>query len=92
MAQAQLVTKLFEKNNSDPCPRGFDFFMIKLIRLQKVGEDDTEKAIAIQLVDISEKIFNDCLSTESKYLTFINATISHEMRNPLNSMTAQLAN
>jgi signal transduction histidine kinase len=38
------------------------------------------------LSDISQKILYDTSKAESELLTLINSTISHEMRNPLNSI------
>jgi len=48
--------------------------------------------VAVQIIDFSEKIFLSNMNTERKYLTYINATVSHEMRNPLNSINAQIQN
>ena len=79
----------------------FDFFMIKLVTLEgKVfspedsngrKDESTDQQKAIQFFDLSEKIFMDNLYTERKYLTYINAMVSHEMRNPLNSINAQIS-
>ena len=35
-------------------------------------------------------MLSDSLTTEKKYLSYMNSTISHEMRNPLNSIMAQV--
>ena len=40
-------------------------------------------------VDISQKILYDTSKAESELLSLINSTISHEMRNPLNSIINQ---
>jgi len=40
-------------------------------------------------VDISQKILYDTSKAESEMLSLINSTISHEMRNPLNSIINQ---
>ena len=37
-------------------------------------------------IDISQKILYDSTKAESEMLSLINSTISHEMRNPLNSI------
>ena len=42
----------------------------------------------IQLVDISKDILYQRTAVEKKLLTVINATVSHEMRNPINSIAA----
>jgi len=65
--------------------------MIKVLKLQKREEDEHDE-FAVQLIDISEKILIDGLRTEQKYMTYISATVSHEMRNPLNSINAQISN
>lgn len=39
--------------------------------------------------DVSSKIMYDTKKAEGKLLTLINSTISHEMRNPLNSIINQ---
>ena len=39
--------------------------------------------------DISQKILYDTSKAEGELLTLINSTISHEMRNPLNSIINQ---
>ena len=42
----------------------------------------------LQIIDISSKILLDRQKTHSKLLTLINATVSHELRNPLNAIIA----
>ena len=39
--------------------------------------------------DVSQKILYDTKKAEGELLTLINSTISHEMRNPLNSIINQ---
>ena len=39
--------------------------------------------------DISQRILYDTSKAEGELLTLINSTISHEMRNPLNSIINQ---
>lgn len=43
----------------------------------------------IQFIDIQGKIFYDEIQAQSRFMTVINSTISHEMRNPLNSIISQ---
>lgn len=45
-----------------------------------------EQELLIQIIDMSKKVLCDKLAAEREYLSLINATISHEMRNPLNSI------
>ena len=43
----------------------------------------------IQFIDISKAILYDMEKGHNSVLTMINACVSHEMRNPLNSIIAQ---
>jgi len=49
-----------------------------------------EREQVVRFIDMSSKILLDSLNTERKYLGYMNSTISHEMRNPLNSITCQI--
>jgi len=62
--------------------------LVKRFHLKSLVDDEPE--ICIQLIDISQKILTDALNTERKYMAYMNSTISHEMRNPLNSISSQL--
>jgi len=44
----------------------------------------------VQLIDVSSKIKVEDLKLEKKLLTVMNATVSHEIRNPLNALIAQI--
>ena len=48
--------------------------------------EEGDHEMMIQIIDLSRKILYDNLAVERQYQTMINATISHEMRNPLNSI------
>ena len=43
----------------------------------------------IQIIDISDKILYNEVKAEQTFLTLINAAVSHELRNPLNSLIGQ---
>jgi len=43
----------------------------------------------LQIIDISDQIMCDVATAEKKLLVLINATVSHEMRNPTNSIYCQ---
>ena len=43
----------------------------------------------IQIIDISTEVMYNNEKTHNGLLNLINATVSHEMRNPLNSINAQ---
>mmetsp|Transcript_29360 Transcript_29360/g.44309 ORF Transcript_29360/g.44309 Transcript_29360/m.44309 type:complete len:143 (-) Transcript_29360:1784-2212(-) len=42
--------------------------------------------ILLTVVDVSKNLLYDKLSAKNEFLQLINATVSHEMRNPLNSI------
>jgi len=43
----------------------------------------------LQAIDVSASVLYDKQMVENKFLELINACISHELRNPLNSLIAQ---
>ena len=45
-----------------------------------------KKHEVIQLIDVSEKILYEMAVGEKRLFSLINATVSHEMRNPINSI------
>ena len=51
-------------------------------------KSDVKAYDVIKLVDISKDIMYQKTCVEKKLLTVINATVSHEMRNPINSIAA----
>jgi len=42
----------------------------------------------LQIIDISDSILYDDIKAQSEFLELINACVSHELRNPLNSIVA----
>ena len=76
------------------CMKGIDeeyipkFKFFKINKSQVKGTGDVDK-IMICFVDISQKILYDTSKAEGELLSLINSTISHEMRNPLNSIINQ---
>jgi len=62
----------------------FKFFQIKKSRIRS-GDEEPSK-IMLCFSDISQKILYDTSRSEKELLSLINSTISHEMRNPLNSI------
>ena len=49
-----------------------------------------KKYEVIQLIDISQKILYEMAVGEKRLFSLINATVSHEMRNPTNSILSQV--
>jgi len=67
------------------------FFQIKIIRMGKAKQERMSKVLLeeelmIQFHDISLRIQGQFHQVERKYLAIMNSTVSHEMRNPLNSI------
>ena len=62
----------------------FKFLQIKksMIKSLEKGQEKT----MLCFIDISQKILYDTSKAEGEFLSLINSTISHEMRNPLNSI------
>jgi signal transduction histidine kinase len=57
----------------------------------KVSVHKTKRGkVVIQIKDISENVLNKQIKSEKVLLTLINATVSHELRNPLNAMIGQI--
>ena len=48
-----------------------------------------EEKVMLQFIDISKSILLDLEKNSNQVLEMINACVSHEMRNPLNSIIAQ---
>ena len=44
----------------------------------------------MQIIDVSDKMLYNEFRAEKSFLTLINAAVSHELRNPLNSLTGQI--
>ena len=61
----------------------YKFFQIKK---SKIKNSDR---LLLQFIDIDGKIFYDDVKAQEEYMNITTSTISHEMRNPLNSIMAQ---
>ena len=88
MNQVQVVIESLSKPDEE-LKGSFKFFMIKVIPLINRLNRGGDREVMLQLIDITQKVLNDNLALERKYLSYLNSTISHEMRNPLNSISAQ---
>eukprot|EP00356_Strombidium_inclinatum_P012592 CAMPEP_0170486774 /NCGR_PEP_ID=MMETSP0208-20121228/5699_1 /TAXON_ID=197538 /ORGANISM="Strombidium inclinatum, Strain S3" /LENGTH=172 /DNA_ID=CAMNT_0010760813 /DNA_START=1784 /DNA_END=2302 /DNA_ORIENTATION=+ len=87
MSQVAEFLKGLKPKSSAP---GFHFCLVKVLKIAEEGKEAEQRVV--QIIDISERIINDNMNIEKKYLSYINATVSHEMRNPLNSINAQIQN
>ena len=50
----------------------------------------SENKTLVQIIDVSDKILYNEVKAEQEFLTLINATVSHELRNPLSSLIGQV--
>ena len=73
---------IFRDADIDVVPK-YKFFQIKKSFIPN------SKRLLIQFIDISAKIFYDDVKAQEEYMNITTSTISHEMRNPLNSIMAQ---
>lgn len=48
-----------------------------------------EEGFILQIQDITDSVLQEQFKQENDTLTMLNACVSHELRNPLNSMIAQ---
>ena len=53
--------------------------------------DSSNDKILFQIIDVSNKMLYNEFKAEKSFLTLINAAVSHELRNPLNSLTGQIS-
>ena len=58
-------------------PQGFVQFRKKLY------QKGDEERMLLQLIDISNQIMYEQVHAENEFLAITNATVSHELRNPL---------
>jgi signal transduction histidine kinase len=77
------LDKIFiTKKTDDKKNVKFKFVQIKIKRIREKGKN----LKLIQVIDVSHKILYDETKAEQHFLELINASVSHELRNPLNSM------
>ena len=62
-----------------------------MLKVTEIYEEvNQSKKLLIQIIDMSDKILYNEVNAEKSFLTLINAAISHELRNPLNSLVGQM--
>ena len=54
------------------------------------NKNSVSEKIVLQMIDVSSKMLYNEVKAEQEFVTMINATISHELRNPLNSLVGQI--
>jgi len=60
--------------------------MVKATWVDEQQDSSSSQKMLIQLIDVSDKILYNESKAEQSFITLINAAISHELRNPLNSL------
>lgn len=81
------VSAQVDVKEDDPQPQFFTRYV--QIKRQVLMVDDQNMQV-MQIIDISKDIMYSIANGEKKLMALINATVSHEMRNPLNSIQSQL--
>ena len=73
----------------------FQFVHFKLGTIKSLpssaSRNETETRTFLQMIDVSHKLLYNEAKAEGSFLTLINAAVSHELRNPLNSLIAQVS-
>ena len=88
--------KVFEiQFRGDEADQAFRFIQIKvskIIQHEKTNEGQTERVnkILVQLIDVSDKMLYNEAKAEQQFVALINGAISHELRNPLNSIITEI--
>ena len=65
---------------------GFKYVQVRKEKIQTWFK----KHEVIQIIDVSQKILYEMAVGEKRLFSLINATVSHEMRNPANSIQSQV--
>ena len=70
----------------------FVHFKIKKIKsIDGSKKNGIKDKILLQIIDVSDKMLYNEVNAQKSFLTLINAAVSHELRNPLNSLVGQVA-
>lgn len=67
----------------------FKYVQIKVQRVKRSSSKSKNKFI-IQFIDVSARLLYSEVKAQKEFLTLINATVSHELRNPLASLNSQI--
>lgn len=74
--------------NGIPSSRIPSFQLFQIKKSETVSKEGIQRC-TLQFIDISKEIFYDDIKAQEDYATLMNSNISHEMRNPLNSIINQ---
>lgn len=64
----------------------FGYATIKVKNIKSQNQTGQQKRQIVQIIDISHKILYNDAKAEQKFHVLMNAAVSHELRNPLNSL------
>jgi hypothetical protein len=87
--------KIFEVLDNNHPEKRFKFIHLKVKKIKERGGksaylkekvDESDYKTLIQIIDMSDKMLYNEVKAEQSFLTLINATVSHELRNPLASL------
>ena len=69
------------------CPQAQDFKFIRVKR--QVVADDEGRRVALQLIEESPNVLYNAERAEKTVQSMVNATVSHDIRNPVNAIHCQ---
>ena len=89
--------KIFEILDNDHPEKRFKFVHLKVKKIKERTNKSaylhentgTKYKTLVQIIDMSDKMLYNESKAEQSFLTLINATVSHELRNPLASLIGQ---
>jgi len=67
----------------------FKYVQLKVSQSRKKTADGASKCV-LQIIDVADKMLYGEVKAEQQFLSLINAAVSHELRNPLNSLIGQI--
>lgn len=76
------VFKILDLQEQNENNMNFKYVQIK----NKMITQDSEKVNLLQIIDLSSQVMFEFAKAEKRLMSLINATVSHEMRNPINSL------
>ena len=78
----EVIYKLCEFDQDEENGNGPIYFKVSVSRL----ELDGSQRQMVKLVDVTDTVNYDLSKEQNELLSLINATVSHELRNPLNAI------
>ena len=85
------INEIYEIISAGPQDK-FKYVGIKIKSMKQTEtniKEETHFSTLIQIIDFSNKIFLKEVQDREIYQQMVNATVSHELRNPLNSLGDQ---